>query len=156
MYSVEIREIPALRLAALRHTGSYMEIGGTFERLLALAAPHGLMGPDSQCVGRYYDDPESVAPSALRSDACVTLPAGAVPQGALQLIEQPACRCAIVRHQGPYVELERAYRWLFRTWLPQSGEEPDDQPCFEQYLNDPRQLPPTEWLTDVCLPLKRG
>ncbi len=155
MYSVEIRDVPALRLAALRHTGSYMDIGGSFERLFALAAPRGLVGPDSQCVGRYYDDPESVATSALRSDACMTLSAGAVPDGALELIEQPACRCAIVRHRGPYAELERAYRWLFRTWLPQSGEEPDDQPCFEIYLNDPRQLPPTEWLTDVCLPLKR-
>ncbi len=155
MYSVEIRDVPPLRLAALRHTGSYMDIGGSFERLFALAAPRGLVGPDSQCVGRYYDDPESVATSALRSDACMTLSAGAVPDGALELIEQPACRCAIVRHRGPYAELERAYRWLFRTWLPQSGEEPDDQPCFEIYLNDPRQLPPTEWLTDVCLPLKR-
>ena len=108
MYSVEIREIPALRLAALRHTGPYMQIGGTFERLFALAAPRGLMGPDSQCIGRYYDDPESVAPSALRADACVTLPAGIVPDGAVQLIEQPACRCAIVRHRGPYAELDRA------------------------------------------------
>jgi len=144
-----------VRLAALRHTGSYMDIGGSFERLIALAAPRGLVGPDSQCVGRYYDDSESVATSALRSDACVTLPAGAMPEGALQLIQQPACRCAIVRHRGPYAELEPAYRWLFRTWLPQSGEQPDDQPCFELYLDDPRQLPPTEWLTDVCLPLKR-
>lgn len=155
MYSVEIRDVPALRLAAVRHAGSYKDIGGSFERLFALAAPRGLLGPDSQCVGRYYDDPESVAQSALRSDACVTIAVGATADDALQVIEQPACRCAIARHRGPYAELERAYRWLFRTWLPQSGEEPDDQPCFELYLNDPRQLPPTEWLTDVCLPLKR-
>ena len=44
-------------------------------------------------------------------------------------------------------------RWLYKEWLPQSGEEPADRPCFEEYLNNPRELPPAEWLTDICLPL---
>jgi AraC family transcriptional regulator len=26
-------------------------------------------------------------------------------------------------------------------------------PCFEEYLNNPRELPPEEWLTAVHLPL---
>lgn len=37
---------------------------------------------------------------------------------------------------------------------PESGEEPADAPVVEEYLNDPRTLPPTEWRTEVWLPLR--
>ena len=57
-------------------------------------------------------------------------------------------------HKGPYADLDVAYAWLYHNWLPQSGREPGDAPCFEEYLNDPRSLPPQEWLTAVNLPLK--
>ena len=46
------------------------------------------------------------------------------------------------------------YRWLFGEWLPKSGEEPDDQPCFEEYLNDARSTPPQDLLTAIYMPLK--
>jgi AraC family transcriptional regulator len=63
-------------------------------------------------------------------------------------------RCASVLHKGPYAELETPYRYLFREWLPQSGEEAGDHACFEEYLNNPRELPPSEWLTRISLPLR--
>jgi AraC family transcriptional regulator len=63
-------------------------------------------------------------------------------------------RDAVALHVGPYAELTRAYMWLLGTWLPQSGEEVADAPCVEEYLNDPRTLPPTEWRTEVWLPLR--
>ena len=50
-------------------------------------------------------------------------------------------------------ELPKAYEWLFGTWLPRQGLEPADRPPFEEYLNDPRGLPPAEWRTAVCVPL---
>jgi AraC family transcriptional regulator len=31
--------------------------------------------------------------------------------------------------------------------------EPADRPCFEEYLNNPKELPPAEWRTDICVPL---
>ena len=71
---------------------------------------------------------------------------------ALRLL--PATRLAVLTFRGPYAELERAYTWLYRDWLPGSGEEPADQPPREEYLNDCRGLPPSEWLTAVMLPLR--
>ena len=62
-------------------------------------------------------------------------------------------RHAVLRHRGPYAELHHAYNWLFGTWLPTSGEVPADRPVFEEYLNNPRELPPEEWLTEINLPL---
>ena len=57
-------------------------------------------------------------------------------------------------HAFGHADLDVAYSWLYHNWLPQSGREPGDAPCFEEYLNDPRSLPPQEWLTAVNLPLK--
>lgn len=156
MNDVQLRDVPPLRLAGIRHIGPYLEIGGTFERLTAWAAPRRLIDEGTRFFALYYDDPESVPDAALRSDACMTLRAGAAVDGDVRLIEQPALRCAVLRHKGPYAELEHAYRWLYRVWLPQSGHEPADAPPFEEYVNDPRTAPPTEWLTDIFIPLRAG
>lgn len=45
--AVTIRETPPIRVAALAHSGDYQRIGGTYDRLTAMAAGQGLLGPDS-------------------------------------------------------------------------------------------------------------
>jgi AraC family transcriptional regulator len=57
-------------------------------------------------------------------------------------------------HRGPYADLHRVCRSLHRDWLPGSGEEADDRPCFGRYLDDPRRTRPSDLLTEVFLPLK--
>ena len=154
MYDVTIREIPALRLAAINHTGAYMKIGSCFDRLLVWAKPRQIMGPDSRMIGIYYDDPGTVAEGALRSQAAMTIPSDFVPDGEVELVELPGGRGAVIRHTGPYAELERAYSWLYRDWLPTSGETPADTPPYEDYLNDPREVPPNDLVTEIIIPLQ--
>ena len=153
-YETTIRTEPAVRVAALRHNGDYQAIGSTFERLMALAVGQGLLGADLRSFGIYYDDPSATPVSALRADACVVVPAGAAPAGDLELKEIRGGRYATVLHVGPYAELERVYRWLYGTWLVQSGEEPADAPTIEAYLNDARVVPPTGLRTEIWLPLR--
>lgn len=152
---VTTRETPPIRVAALGHAGDYQQIGGTFDRLTAIAAGQGLLGADTRSFGIYYDDPMSTSKAALRSEACITVPSEWMPSGGLQLREIRGGRYAVALHVGPYAELDRAYTWLFGTWLPGSGEEAADAPCVEEYLNDPRTLPPAEWRTEIWLPLRR-
>ena len=153
-YETTIRTEPAVRVAALRHNGDYQAIGSTFERLMALAVGQGLLGSDLRSFGIYYDDPSATPVNALRADACVVVPAGATPAGDLQLKEIRGGRYATVLHVGPYAELERVYRWLYGTWLAESGEEPADAPTIEAYLNDARVVPPTGLRTEIWLPLR--
>ncbi len=154
MHHIEIREEPALRLAALSHRGEYTAIGSAFDRLAAWAASRGLAVPGARWIGLYHDDPETVREGDLRSDACVTVPPGVEGTDGVRIVELPPTRVAVLVFKGPYAELERAYSWLYRDWLPASGEEPADQPAREDYLNDPKTTPPAEWLTAVMLPLK--
>ncbi|MCM0020281.1 MAG: AraC family transcriptional regulator [Tagaea sp.] len=153
MYAVEIRDLPAHRVAGIRHNGPYQEIAGTFERLMVRAGALGLMGPETLTAGVYYDDPGTVPAKDLRSDACIVVPGGFAGTDDLRVFDLAAGRHAVLRFQGPYAELEKPYNWLYRDWLPRSGEIAADRPPFEFYLNDCRALPPTEWLTDICLPL---
>ena len=153
MYDVEIRKIEPVRLAAMRHTGAYMEIGAVFERLFAWGAGRGLVGPATRSLGIYYDDPGSVPLKDLRSDATFVIADGIKVDGDVRAITLEGGRYAVIQHKGPYAELERAYCWLYRDWLPQSGEDAADRPCFEDYVKGPKGLPPSEWLTEVCLPL---
>jgi AraC family transcriptional regulator len=153
-YEATTRQVPPIRVAALRHHGPYMNIGSTFERLLAIAGGQGLIAPEVRTFGIYYDDPMATPVSALRADACLALPEGTMPSGELQVEEIRGGRYAVVLHVGPYAELERPYKWLYGTWLAQSGEEPDNAPLVEEYLNDARTVPPTELKTEIWLPLR--
>lgn len=72
----------------------------------------------------------------------------------MRKIEIPGGPHAILRFKGAYAELAGAYRWFFGTWLPQSGREPADVPCHEDYLTNPREVAPADNITEIHLPLK--
>ncbi|MFH5923946.1 AraC family transcriptional regulator [Roseomonas xinghualingensis] len=154
MHDVTIRELPPLRLAMIGHSGDYQRISAAFDRLEAWARARGLTGPETRFFGIYHDDPHSVAREALRSEAALTVPASAQGDDDVRIVDMPALRVAALRFQGPYAELECGYDALYRDWLPGSGEEPETLPAMEEYLNDCKALPPTEWLTDIMVPLK--
>jgi AraC family transcriptional regulator len=133
-----------------------MNIGNAFEKLFGWLGVRGLIGPELRSVGIYYSDPDAVAESELQSAACVALPK----MNDIELdksIERKILaggEYAVLRHKGPYSNMRSAYQWLYGEWLANSGREVADQPAFEDYLNNPREVAPTELLTDIYMPLK--
>lgn len=154
MHSITIKEYPRLHLCGLAHTGDYQKIGDTFDRVFLAAAAVNAVNEQTRSIGIYYDDHETIEACKLRSFAGITLPENQnTPQG-LKEISLAAGKGAHLTHKGPYADLEKAYAYLYAEWLPQSGYEPADIPVFEEYLNDCKTLPATEWLTQIILPLK--
>lgn len=154
MQEVTIQTCAPHYVVALRHHGDYMAIGGTFERLGVWAAGKNLCTGNTRSFGIYYDDPASKPAAELISDACVTVAEGYQPEPPYTVTRTPGGRCAQMIHTGPYSELIKAYNWLYHEWLPKSGEEPGDQPPFEEYLNDPRDTPPALLQTAIRIPLR--
>jgi AraC family transcriptional regulator len=154
MYEITIKQTSPVRVAALRHEGEYMNIGAAFERLNIWAAGQGLLDGVVRWFGIYHDDPAATPARDLRSDACLAIPPDVTPAAGYRITATPAGRCAMLVYKGPYSSLEKPYRWLYGEWLPASGEEPADAPCFEEYLNDARSVAPSELLTAIYLPLK--
>lgn len=152
---VEVREVPAVQLAGIDHRGSYMRIGKAFEVAFAAMAGQGLLRPEARWMAAYLDDPFALPEAQLHSRAGLSLPDGPPPPllPPLRPFTVGGQRCAVLRHQGPYATMHAAYQWLYGTWLVESGEMPADQPVFEEYLNSPRQVAPSELLTDIFLPL---
>jgi AraC family transcriptional regulator len=151
---VAVKNLPVERVATLTHHGDYQTIGDSFERLAAWAAGKGFLTNDIASWGIYYDDPASKPKSELLSDACLAAPSTVTGDDAVKIKQTPGGKCAVFTFTGPYAELEKPYRWLYETWLPQSGEEPRDAPPYEAYLNDARNTPAHQLMTSICIPLK--
>jgi len=70
---VEIKQMPALRVATVHHTGSYARISEAFEQLGRIAGPANLFGPESAMIAIYHDDPETKPESELSADAALVI-----------------------------------------------------------------------------------
>ncbi len=154
MYEVTLKEIDSLDVVGVAHTGSYMGIGKAFETLYGTLFSRNLFRPDMEMIGIYLDDPELVSTDKLRSFACVSAKGDLPADAPLTPQTLDGGRYAVLRHKGPYADMPLAYQWLYGTWLPQSGREVRDSLMFEKYLNNPRDVPPTELLSEIYLPLK--
>ncbi|MBP1882100.1 AraC family transcriptional regulator [Sinorhizobium mexicanum] len=154
MYDVTLREVDTLALVGVAHTGSYMAIGQAFETLYGTLFSRNLFRPGMDMIGIYLDDPELVDTDKLRSFACVTTHGEFPVEAPLTPQSIEGGHYAVLRHKGPYADMPKAYQWLYATWLPQSGRAIRDSVMFEKYLNNPREVAPTELITEIFLPLK--
>lgn len=156
VYEIDIRKLKPTRAATIGHRGSYMEIGRAFEKLFGALAARNLLAPGLRMIGIFYDDVASVAEPELRSRAAIIGPENLPIDAPLEESMIAGGDYAVIRHRGPYADMKPAYEWLYGSWLPQSGREPGDAPCLEEYLNSPRDTPAADLLSDIYLPLKEA
>lgn len=150
---VTLQNLPALRVACVRHTGSYDQCGKAWDRLMAVLGPAGFLA-GARFLGVCYDDPEVTPPDKIRYDACVTVDDDFAPSGDIGILIIPGGEYAVTTHFGPYQNLGQTYRRLLGQWLPRSGRELRSSPCFEEYFNSPENTAPEDLLTDIHAPLE--
>ena len=151
---VEVEQRPKLRIASVRHVGSYQRIPEAFRRLNEIVTAAGLSKPDTILVGVYHDDPSTTPEEKLRSEAGITVSAKTkLPPGLTELMI-PAGRYAHSTHVGPYTGLGEVWNHLKNEWVPRNGESVGDGLSYEVYRNTPMNAKPHELVTDVYLPLK--
>lgn len=153
LYEVEVKTIAPLIVATLDHQGDYAQIGSTFEKLITFATVNDLFDDSSQILGIYYDDPNAIELKKLRSKACITVPKSLNNNEGVETTTIPMGRFATITHKGPYSELEHAYTWFY-NWLINSEHTAGDHPIVEKYLNNPREVAPSELLTNIYLSIK--
>lgn len=153
MKEVRIVDFPETRVAVLEHWGSPALANDSVRAFCQWRQENDLSGGETY--GIVYEDPATVDPERFHFDICGAL-RGVIPDNPLGIVDKiiPGGRCAIVRHQGSRDNLGEAAHYLYRAWLPGSGEEPRDFPLFLHYLNFVPDVPEHELITDVCLPLK--
>ncbi len=109
----------------------------------------------SRTFGIVYTDPKNTPSEDFRFDICgeINSPVPENPQGIITK-KIPAGRCATVRHHGPTNQVGESAYYLYRDWLPESGEELRDFPLFFHYIKRVPDVAEHEQVTDVYLPLK--
>jgi AraC family transcriptional regulator len=157
--NIEIKEVPEIHVAYIRHIGPYKGdqelFGRIFNKLCTWAGPRGLLNfPQTKFLTIYYDDPEITEKSRLRTDVCITVPADAKVDGEIGKATIPAGSYAIAHFEIKPDQFQDAWDTLCGGWLPESGYQPADGPCYELYLNDPKQHPEGKFIVDICLPVK--
>jgi AraC family transcriptional regulator len=150
---VRLQRIGPLRLAFIRHTGPYDEVGIAWGKLMSWAGRRGLLGPGMKALGIVHDDLEITPPETLRYDAALAVDESVQPAGELGIQNLEACDYAVATHRGPYTALGETYARLCGEWLPASGRELLAAPGVEVYRNTPFNTAPEDLLTDIHLPL---
>lgn len=153
MYEIRFETRPGLRIAGFVHTGPYRDINVTFGKLTAELSTNGPVAHEAMAAV-YLDDPDLVAENQLQSLAGVVLSEGVPVPSAMEHVDLPGGRYAILVHKGPYSELQKAYSYLFGTWLKESGETLRPVPAAEIYLNTPVTAAPKDLVTEILLAIE--
>ncbi|AJP73008.1 AraC family transcriptional regulator [Sphingomonas hengshuiensis] len=152
---VTLIHFPETRIAVMEHRGDPALIGDTLRRFIDWRRRTGLAPSRSATFNLFHTDPEQGAAEDHRLGLGATVNAGFVSDQADVTVETiPAGRCAVLRVTGPDAALRPAADWLYREWLPVSGEELRDFPFFGQRIRFFPDVPEQEAVIDLFLPLK--
>lgn len=153
---VTIRDVPATPVAILEHRGDRATLGDTIQRFRAWRKAAGLSPETSPTIMVFRSEREPAVPADYSMDLCavteqpietneVQIKAGVIPSG----------RCAVLRYPGQTNNLEPAALYLYREWLPVSGEETRDFPIYcQRRLSLIPEAAVHEVVTELFLPLK--
>jgi AraC family transcriptional regulator len=156
--NVEVKKFPEMHVAYVRHIGPYKGDSQLFEnlfnKLFRWAGPRNLLSPDAKIIAMYHDNPDITDEDKLRTDVCVTVPAETEVDGEIGKSTIPAGQYAVGHFELDPDQYEQAWNLIYGGWLPDSGYQPDDRPCFELYLNDPKKHPENKCVVDICVAVK--
>ena len=151
---VQVVVFPETKVAAVEHRGPPQMEHETARRLIAWRQRHQLDRDRHRSYGVHYTDPYTTPPADHRVDFCLSIEFDVAPneEGVLNKVI-PGGRCALARHLGSRAHNAAAV-FLYREWLPQSGETLGDFPIFFHYVNVGPEVKEHDMITDVYLPLR--
>ena len=152
---VNIVHVKATRLGVLEHRGAPESVGDSIRTFIQWRQENNLSPKVSETYNIVYDDPATTEPENYRLDIGATVCAD-VKENAYGVVTKviPAGRCAVLRHIGANENIGASVRYLYAQWLPDSGEELRDFPCYFHRVTLFPDVPEHEMITDIYLPLK--
>jgi AraC family transcriptional regulator len=157
--NVDVKEIPEMHVAYVRHIGPYKGdtelFGKLFNKIFKWAGARDLLRfPETKVLAVYHDNPEITDESKLRTSVCITVPENTAVDGEVGKMTIPGGKYAIGHFEIDEDGFENAWNAVFGEWLPGSGFQPDDRPAFELFLNDPNKHPEHKHIVDIHVPVK--
>lgn len=150
---VEIVAFKQTPVAVLEHRGEPARIGETIRRFIAWRKGFGLPPARSATFNLFFADPDAEDGFRMAFCAATRRQVTANAEGVEAMVIPPG-RCARLRVRGSDGDLRAAVAFLYGRWLPQSGEELRDFPLFAQRRAVFPDVPDSETVTDVLLPVR--
>lgn len=155
--SIEVKKFPDMTVAYVRHVGPYKGNPDLFEKLISRicswAGSRELLKPDTKLIAMYHDNPDVTEENKLRVSVCLTMPDNVRVDSEIGKMKIEGGSYAVAHFEINPDEYEQAWAWVYGTWLPESGYQPDDKPCFELYGPDPKEHPQGKHVVDICVPV---
>jgi len=153
---VRIIDCEETKVAVLTHLGSPDKVFESVAKFIEWRKTTGLSPVRaSKSFGVPYGDPDLMPEDEFRFDICGSVHED-VPDNKFGVKTSviPGGRCAVARHNGSLDNVAETVYAMYREWLPESGEELRDFPCYFHYINLIPDVDECDLITDVYLPLK--
>lgn len=152
---VTIVDVPPTPVAVIEHRGDRAAFAETRQRFIDARNAAGLSPATSQTFMVFRSEREPENPADYRADLCFATDAPVAPDDHVKPGVIPGGRCAVLRYPGNTTNLEPAAHFLYRDWLPQSGEEARDFPMYSRRrMAVIPDVPAHEVVLELFLPLK--
>ena len=153
---VTIRDVPPTPVAIMEHRGDRATLPQTIERFRAWRGAAGLPPGKSATFMVFRSERCPKDPADYSMDLCAEIDRPIEPGGEpVKAGLIPGGRCAVLRYPGNTNNLEPAALYLYRDWLPASGEEARNFPHYSQRrLSFIPEASAHEVVVEVFLPLK--
>jgi AraC family transcriptional regulator len=158
MLEVTLVEVPPQLVLGVQRRGHFSEIPLALGEIVHYAMAHGaqLSGMPTALFHELGKEAMMKADAEGTAVIDVAFPIAAPVEGseAVTCYELPGGTMAKIVHRGPYEACEPAYIALL-DWIVANNYMICD-PTREVYLNDPREVPPEEILTEIYAPVERA
>lgn len=159
---IGIKELDDITVITVKRAGKYSESASQawsalckFAYSNSIGKKNKIITPEAKFIGISYDDPGVTPEEKLRYEACISIEQDIETTGEVSKNTISGGKYAVFLHKGPYEKFSDTYNAIFMEWLPSSGEQLSDSPCFELYLNrDPRRTKPENLRTEIYVPLR--
>lgn len=152
---VQIIDVDDAKVAVFEHRGDPRLLGNSVRTFIAWRKQNRRPPAISATFNILYHDPAQVPAEDFRLDLCAAIDRD-VGDNDFGVVRKtiPGGRCAVLRHTGSDDTLGETVRYLYAEWLPQSGEKARDFPIYLQRIRFFPDVPESEAITDVFLPLR--
>lgn len=154
--NVEVKNISKITVAYAANLEGYKteKIAEAWERITKWAYANRVIGPASKFIGISFDNPDITPRDKCRYYACISINDNTEVSNGIGKLELKEGRYGVYRFKGGMTEIEQTYKNLYGSWLPESGYQPDDHPCYEIYYKNPDSEPIGIVEMDIFIPLK--
>ncbi|TCI92790.1 AraC family transcriptional regulator [Tenacibaculum sp. M341] len=157
LHTIEI--LPEFDVLYLEHKGSHQNLKAiekTWDRFIQYCDNKQLIFDESIFFSEIIDDNEITDDLQCRTNVAIILkkPLSFVPKGLFQVKPHASQKYVKFVHKGTNEQLLDTYNHIYSSWMIDIQLEFEDKPTLEFYVNHHEEIPKSDLITEIYIPVK--